>query len=194
MANICNNTMVIYGNPKIIKQIHQILEKAKTSSLDEIAKLLGVKAKIDCNYCNILYIQYGFNEYSGHNEQLPENADHFEIAYESKWNSLYEDWNAIVDELDLKQVTMAEEDGEGYYINTDKDGKFLKERYLFHAYRNDEFEEHYFDDLESALDYLSQFFNRKRKFKTFDDAERYCNNYNSRHSENFANFYEFSLS
>ena len=111
----------------------------------------------------------------------------FSLDTETAWGPCDELWEAIVAQYaNVSYVYLSEEPGMGYFVNSDKEGRFLSERYLFEIYGDAPIPEgwypyqdkpksfeirEYFESFEGLADYCSQI--TGKVFSTLEELQDY---------------------
>lgn len=214
MANICSNVMWIYtdkSNEANLKKVYEILQEAAHSKdenymIDIICKLrpelkqAEVEEQLEKHDYEYRSWIDGSVEY---NEATAYRPAHIVVYYESKWYPTIEAWNLGLEPYGVDQVTVAEEPGNGIYINTDKDHVFCGDKYVIDIYTCDdendteeiEFKE-YFEagDEERMIKYFNEDVGEKisRKFKSVEEIRDYIKDLRHRIETGWAIFEEFT--
>ena len=103
--------------------------------------------------------------------------DRIVIDYYSAWGDCHEFFDIILKERFplLAEVTIAEECGNDVYINTDKEGRYYKERYFAEG---ENIDDHYCETLEEALEKQSEAigkeFHTLREFREYVEENDLC--------------------
>lgn len=173
MPNWCYNQTVFYGNKRTVKKLYKGLEETvdlvKDNHIDKFFRLLGVSQKeLDTTYNTRAFIcNFDINK--------EENA--LILSYESAWNPIIEDLNKILKKYkpSLKQVTWAEECGNGIYINTDREGLYFTEKYYLDMSTeggNDFNDNKYFNCLEDVIKAFKEFYEVDTEITTEEELRK----------------------
>lgn len=159
MANMCTNSMAIYGDRAELAKLLTIINEARankdphTNQVDLTFLLAGyTEAELDD-------LQMPASFYSSVDDEISTGkygVTYFKVWYESKWSPAYEAWDELLRYYfpKLKEVTICDESGNGIYVNTDEEGYFFPERYYVDGavgnhYTNEE--DPYCETAEQAL-------------------------------------------
>ena len=168
MPNWCSCTMAVYGSPAEVKDFKKKCELAieKGNQLNhwhlyQIFEEFGYKEEDilqgDNTYC---YNRGNIDDISDI-EKLSETEDVVTIYYESAWDTMINGFDYLLSHhyKTLKSETIAEECGNEVYINTDRTGRFFKEKYVLYIEDWDSF---YFDrgEEQKVVDTLNDYIER----------------------------------
>ena len=172
MPNWCYNQTIFYGDKEKLKNIynniHNQIEEKPWVHIDLFLKELGCSEEdLTKKYPARAFID-GIKLLGG---------GELELQYESAWNPINEVLDEILEEYQpqIKEVTLAEECGNGVFINTDFDGKYYPEKYYLdlsitgeNPKRKEDYNDiKYHNDLESVANELKTFF----KFYNFKNEK-----------------------
>lgn len=175
MPNWCSNNMVVYGSPTEVKdfrnKVLSAIQKAKTTKHWELYEI---------------YTEFGYgeevleNSYFGYNRgniidvseiQEDKNECYFSVYYESAWSTMCEGFDYLLHNhyKTLAQVTLAEEEGNDVFINTDVTGKFFTEKYYVYV---EDYDTYYCSTEEEVLKIINDWNDLKPKCKSIKDCYR----------------------
>lgn len=142
MPNWCSSSIIIKskkGNEKEVQRLHQAISLAySTPSEIENSFELGWLGKIAASHslnwedvpCRGTIIEFDDEVHTGNFEDEGEFS-YFRVDTESAWSPMTELWEAIVEQYDgVSFVYIAEEAGNGIFINSDATGLFFCDRYV----------------------------------------------------------------
>ena len=161
MPNWCSNSMVVYGSPTEVKDFYDKVKKAwsigDTNRHWHLWELYQQFGHEDNEMVD--YIRGSFIDISSIGQTSP-NESYFSLYYESAWSPMIDgfDWILKTYYKTLKQVTLAEECGCEIYVNTDRTGRFFKEKYCFYVEDYDTF---YFNTDKELVDKFNEFSKKK---------------------------------
>lgn len=175
MPNWCSNSMVVYGSPTEIKDFYSKVKLAiqrgnenKHWHLYEIYAVFGYEENEVLSSSDNGYIRGSIDDVT----EIVNNDDesYFTVYYESAWSSMCEgfDWLLEHNYKTLKQVTLAEECGCEYYINTDKEHKFFQERYILDVV---DYDIYYCSTIGEVFQELQKYLDTKKHFKSMSLRE-----------------------
>lgn len=187
MPNWCATTVIFTGDKSNLKRFHSDFMKAQRSITEGdpgwIGKLLVYKGidwkNVDCR---------GFYDY------IRFEDDHVTLDSEDAWGPCTEVYDIFAKIYNLSYVLKAEEPGCGVYINTDIEGQFFPEKYIFEVYDANLFELNLFKNdtqlqeifkqldsiryFENDAEILDQFKDYKnREIKTLGDFKKLIKEY-----------------
>lgn len=171
MPNWCYNQTIFYGNKeetqKLYEGLKDVVDYRTNDHIDNFFKLLGVPQELLNN-------EYFIRAHICNFQLLTDGS--LELSYESAWNPIIEDLNAILKEYkpNLKQVTYAEECGCGIYINTDRNGLYFTDKYYLDCSNEDcseynDIKNH--DCLESVIEEFKRFYNIDTEITTEEELK-----------------------
>jgi hypothetical protein len=167
MPNWCATTVIFTGHEKDLRQFYDDFIIAQQTIKDGsdgcIGRLLALKGidyrEIDCR---------GFYTYIGLED------DHVILDSDDAWEPCTEAYNIFAEMYNLSYVLKAEEPGNMVYINTDVEGRFFPERYMFEAYNLDlsDSKDSQLLDIFNELDNIRYFENEDQILKVFEDYKQ----------------------
>jgi len=106
-----------------------------------------------------------------HMDEYDSDSNHFSFNTETAWGPCDELWEAIIEQYEgVSHVFLSEEPGCEYFVNTDVEGRFLSEQYLFELVGDAPVPESWYEgypDKPTCLD-VREYFN------SFDELVDYC--------------------
>ena len=172
MPNWCYNETVFYGDKETVQKLYKGLEETidyrTNDHIDNFYKLLGVKEEqLNDEYRSRAHIV---------NFDINKEGDALILSYESAWGPIIETIDNILKEYqpNLKEVTYAEECGEGIYINTDEEGLYFTDKYYLDMSTKggDDFNDiKHHATLESAINEFKRFYNVDVEINTKEELE-----------------------
>lgn len=167
MPNWCATTVVFTGNELDLKRFYYDFNKAQETIAEGdrywIGKLL-VFNNIDWKAVRCR----GFYDY------IEFEDDHVTLDSEDAWYPCTETYDVFAEIYNLSYVLKAEEPGQMLYINTDVEGRFFPEKYIFEAYNLDLFDskDSQLLDIFNELDNIRYFENADQILKVFEDYKQ----------------------
>jgi len=173
MPNYCSSKYAFFANDENIgelKRLHDCLT-------DTIAVLSQVKNDFEPGCLGKVAIEHGIDPKcipcrGGINylSNFEAESGYFTLDTETAWAPMDELWEAVISRYSgISYVYIAEEPGLEVYINTDVEGTFFTERYLFEICGYTPVPEGWCVD-DEKLDYLEI----RKYFKDFDELADYC--------------------
>ena len=183
MPNWCFNQTTIYGEK-------EMLEKFKTDLVDALSENPKFE-KVENDWNNMwlgnIFLGAGYEEKDlgksircrGWVDDYIINENKIELQYETAWDDICSSIDKMLEEKYggvLYQVTLAEEIGNEFYLNTDKEKKYYKTEFCI---TTDEKifdgEDKYFDSKEELLNFFNT--RLKENFTTIEEIEDWLSDF-----------------
>ena len=158
MPNWCTNSVVVYGNKSEIEIFRQKYEQAfkqmqenKNWGTYELFMVHGYEHNFTLSDKSD-WIRGQLYEPNG-TGTLPDGTCYFSFYFESAWGPMIDGLNRILKDnyKTLKSVILAEEFGNGIFVNTDTEHKFFDEKYCIDS---DELGMEYFSNDHDLIEYI----------------------------------------
>ena len=174
MPNWCSNQMVVYGDKQEVEDFYKKLQNAyrraketKNWDLYEVYAEFG-EENILSNDSNG-YIRGSIIDI---NDIKFDKGDFYLcIVYESAWSSMMDGFDYLLNKYykTLNQETLAEEMGMEIFINTDRKGRFFKEKYCLDIV---DYDIHFCENEQEVVDTLNKYVDNHH-FSTIKDCVNY---------------------
>ena len=195
MPNWCNNTSVILSYKKDnenLKKVYDAISGIVGNGTIELYTHLTDLSEEEILNGNYDYIRGGLEDV-----QFDEDKQVITLYWYSAWGPMIEGLQRILKPYGLYSYTIAEEPGEGVYVNTDETGFYFKDRYIFHAYDAKEgvYTSEYFETEAEAVKFVRNYLRRVRGINNFEEATNAVEKYNDKHEndDSYIVFEEFCL-
>lgn len=166
MANLCDNTVILLGNPRELKKVRTAVDKIwqdngghKTGRLSALQKIIG----FDCEGWGRTY-DVGLYNYEDDNIEKGELT----LNVVTAWGSVDDFWNALSKNLGLQWCSYSSTDEE-CFITNDVEGIYFQSRYVLDPY-DDDFDGKIEYEVFNSKDSLVEYMDKKTGIKnTFDE-------------------------
>lgn len=170
MPNWCCSNITFYGDKKEVKDLYDKINLATSDDYkngiesDFGIYWLGNVVTIFNQDYNKLPCRGMVEDIGEYVEDAYENIDAFNIETTTPWTFNDEMWDSIIQNnyQNVNYVYVAEEPNLEYYMNTDKNGLFYKEKYRIYIFS---------DDIESVKKYISVSSLSKMNACVFEDND-----------------------
>jgi len=209
MPNWCSNKYAFYTNDENKDELQRLHEKLSTI----IETPSEVKNGFDPGWLGEVAIKHGLDwekiSCRGSIEYLDDydpDSNFFTLDSETAWAPTNELWAAVIAQYEgVAFVYIAEEPGMGIFTNTDTEGIFFTERYLFEIYGDAAIPEgwyagqekpgclemrEYFQDFEELADYCADF--TGKEFSTLEELQSYFNDIFDEEDNTSVSIHEFT--
>lgn len=156
MPNWCVTNVLFFGDRDKVKKLYEDWDTAINVIADGDDGWLGRLLAYNDIGANEVYCR-GFVD----TLELQENGVY--VISEDAWAPMFDFYDLIAELYGLQYVLMAEEPGNGLYLNTDTEGRYFPERYMLEVVVDDE-EAYKGDKLIETLQELSS----ERYFDSFE--------------------------
>ena len=173
MANYCSNSIVFYSKDRLklarfLRKVYAAFDSIGSGFYNLLVlhgytnrQISGMIDRRDTlTYCDSKLATQG-DTYSFKAETETAWVPHMELFYKI----LRDNYGNLI-----RMVYQSIETGCGIYINTDKDGKYLPERYMIDCFHDGDYHTEYFETYEEAIDWINKEY-PTFSFSRFDDLE-----------------------